>query len=127
SGIAVPFETWGKPTQLELEIIGPNAVDELLASNADVRFLVDHESSLLLAQRSSFSLRLSKAPSGLRIEADLPQSDEGEAVAKLIEGGQAVGFSFNILFAGSDYREETLGIKARYIKRLQISEISLII
>ncbi len=88
----------------------------------DVDFLVNHDTSIVLAQRSKFSLRLFKDPLGLRIEADLPQSDAGEAIAAIIESSKVQGFSFTVL-DGTDFR--TAG-NATYIKQIQISEVSLV-
>lgn len=124
AGLAVPFEVWGRPDPLTRELIGPNAVTSLLAGDRDVRFLVDHDSSLVLANRAAFSLRLSKAPNGLRIEADLPQTDAGERVARIVEQGGATGFSFDVLRT-SDVRTDTMTGIVQYVVRLDLSEISL--
>jgi HK97 family phage prohead protease len=127
SGLAIPFERFGRPSPTETEIIGPHACDELLDSSAEVALLVDHDRLMPLAKRSNFGVRLTKSPKGLRVEADLPPSDEGRLVARLLESGKVAGFSFSIRFPDSEYRVDDIeGLKVRYFSRLTISEISLI-
>ena len=56
-----------------VELIKPGAFTESLKT-ADVRCLIDHNSSLLLGRNTSGTLRLFDGPEALRIENDLPDT-----------------------------------------------------
>ena len=77
------------------ETIAPGAFGPVLASNPDVRALLNHDANIVLGRTKSGTLRLEDDPRGLRFELDLPESraDLREAVAR----GDLDGASFRFV------------------------------
>lgn len=76
------------------EEIGPNAFDEVLKRNEDVRFLLNHNPDNLLGRTRSGTLRLGTDGAGLALESDLPETTLGNDVRILVRRGDLTGFSF---------------------------------
>lgn len=79
------------------EEIAPGAFDETLAS-ADARFLVDHDSSKLVARTSAGDLRLSVDAVGLVADADLDQElSYVRDLTRNLEKRRITGMSFGFM------------------------------
>ena len=91
-GYAAIFDTLSHDLGGFRERIAPGAFSEVLASDPDVRALLNHDPSQVLGRTRSGTLRLSEDERGLRFELDLPESraDVREAVAR----GDLDGASF---------------------------------
>lgn len=76
------------------EEIGPNAFDEVLRRNEDVRFLLNHNPDNLLGRTRSGTLRLGTDSAGLVVDDDLPETTLGHDVRILVRRGDLTGFSF---------------------------------
>ena len=86
------------------ERIAPGAFDAVLASDADVRALLNHDENIVLGRTKSGTLRLSSEKRGLRFECDLPESrsDLREAVKR----GDIDGASFRFIVGDEDWDGE---------------------
>ncbi len=71
------------------ERIAPGAFAGVL--DADVRCLLNHDASQVLARSKSGTLRLHDEQRGLRFEADLPDSPLGENVREAVRRGDIDG------------------------------------
>jgi uncharacterized protein len=71
-----------------IEQIAPGALTDLLANGADVRFLIDHDSSRLLARTLSGTMQLTDSPTGLQMSArlDVRDSDAMNTVVRISRG-----------------------------------------
>ncbi len=76
------------------EQIAPGAFADVLASDPDVRALLNHDPSSVLGRTRSGTLRLSEDERGLRFELDLPDSPLGQNVRASVARGDLDGASF---------------------------------
>lgn len=77
------------------EALSRSAFDNVL--DQDVRALLNHDPSLLLARTTNNSLRLSTDDVGLRVEIDLPNTSYGQDVRELVSTGLITGMSFGFV------------------------------
>lgn len=75
------------------EEIAPEAVTKTL-TEADVRFVQNHNPDLLLARSSSETLRLAATASGLSVDADMAPVSYADDVAVLLDRGDLREMSF---------------------------------
>jgi HK97 family phage prohead protease len=86
-----------------LEMLAPTAFRSVLASpELDVRGLLNHDPSLLLA-RTPHSLRLSSDSHGLEFELDLPDTTAGNDVRAMVDAGLITGCSFGFVADQQDW------------------------
>lgn len=84
SGVAAVF---GQPTDLGLngyEELARTAFDDVLRRAPDVRALVNHDPSQLLARTGNGSLRLKVTGEGLAFDLDLPDTSLGRDVREMV-------------------------------------------
>lgn len=85
------------------ESLAPTAFRSVLASpDLDVRGLLNHDPSLLLA-RTPKSLRLSSDSHGLQFELDLPDTTTGNDVRAMVDAGLITGCSFGFVADQQDW------------------------
>lgn len=92
------------------ERIAPGAFADVLASNPDVRALLNHSPNDVLGRTRSGTLRLSDDEQrGLRFELDLPDSPLGQNVREAVRRGDIDGASFRFRVApdGEAWEGET--------------------
>lgn len=73
-GYAAVFNQWSEDLGGFREMIRPGAFGKTLADGADVRGLFNHDPNFVLGRSASGTLRLEEDDTGLRIEADLPET-----------------------------------------------------
>jgi hypothetical protein len=78
----------------ELETLAPEAFDAVLAGDPDVRALVNHDPTLLLARTRNGSLKLGTDEVGLTFEATVPDTSYGRDLRTLIDQGLLTQCSF---------------------------------
>ena len=123
----IPTGSFGKPAWNQVEVIAPGAFSEMLASGREIPFLVGHDRGQQIARRGNGSLRLTSTAAGLRFEADVPATERGADLAQRIEAGEVAGVSFWINARDTDSRSTMAGgVTTRFISRLMIDEISLV-
>jgi len=81
------------------EEVAPGAFRGVLAARADVRMLIDHDPSRLLARTRSGTLTLTEDRTGLHAEAKLPPTQLGRDTAALIARGDLSGQSMSFTVA----------------------------
>lgn len=86
---ALPF--WG------IERIAPGAFAKSLSEARNIRMFANHNSDMLLASTSNKTLRLSEDDTGLKVEADLPDTTLGRDLATLIKRGDVDSMSFGFI------------------------------
>lgn len=72
----------------------------------DVRFLVNHDSNLLLARTTSGTLRLKEDGTGLHVEADIAPTTLGKDLRILVERGDMSQMSFAFIVGEADWSDE---------------------
>ncbi|MEU9793825.1 HK97 family phage prohead protease [Streptomyces sparsogenes] len=118
--------TWGF-----YEEIAPGAFTKTL-SEGDARFLVDHDTRLVVSRVSAGSLRLSQDAQGLAVDADLDErlSYVGDLVVN-VENRNVTGMSFGFRTVKDDWQTVTvqtsegdMEAELRIIREVQLFEVS---
>lgn len=93
TGYAARFNQPSEPLPF-VERIAPNAFKRSLRAKNDIKLLWNHDSSMVLGSTRAGTLRLFEDDMGLRVEADLPDTQAGRDAKVLITRGDVTGFSF---------------------------------
>jgi HK97 family phage prohead protease len=108
------------------EIIAPEAVDRTLRESADVRALVDHDSSKVIGRTRSGTLALRKDLRGLSvvIEPD-PEISYARDIMRAVQRGDVSGmsFAFRVLEDVWDYDAK---VPVRTVTDMKVSEVSIV-
>lgn len=124
SGYAAVFNSWSENLGGFREQIAPGAFKRSLKSRNDVKLLWNHETGEVLGSTRAGTLRLTEDERGLKVEANLPNTQRGRDAKVLIDRGDVSGFSFGFSVAekgdtwNSDGNERTL-------KSVRLFEVSL--
>jgi uncharacterized protein len=110
------------------EVIKREAVAGPLAPGADVRALVDHDSSKLLARTKAGTLRYEITERGVKVEIDPPDTSYARDVLESIRRGDMDGMSFAFSVAKQgDAWDESGEIPVRTVNNIaRISEFSVV-
>lgn len=133
SGYAAKFNTrsqnLGSAESPFFEIIKPGAFDGVL--NDDVRALVNHDASLILARSKNGkgSLKLSVDSVGLRYEFEAPNTQAGADLLESIKRGDLDQSSFSFICdpSGSTYTKEgkaTVRTISKFAQLLDVSPVT---
>ena len=107
------------------ERINPGAFRSSISGAKDVRALVDHDSSRLLARSSAGTLRLSEDHVGLRIEIDLPDVSYANDIRALIKRGDIKGMSFGFRVpTGGQSITKDAGQVVRVLSEVDLKEVT---
>lgn len=92
-GIAVPFNRETRIGYMR-EVVRPGAFTRWLADSPDVRALVDHDATKLLARSKGGSLRLTEGANNLTFSLDVPPTAIANDVLAMAERDLLSGMSF---------------------------------
>lgn len=121
TGYAAVFNSASQPLPF-IERIEPGAFRDSLKSRNDVKLLWNHDTSTVLGSTRAGTLRLTEDERGLRVEAQLPDTQAGRDAATLIKRGDVTGFSFGFRVpVGGD---EWPNAGERVLKRINVHEVS---
>lgn len=115
------------------EELAPGAAADAIR-NDDVRFLQDHDPSLLLARSTSGTLRMTDAPGGVDVDADMAPTSYARDLALLLERGDVSGMSFGFRVIEDDWSTETVEtsdghtaeVEVRTLKRIGLFDVSVV-
>ena len=105
------------------EYIMPTAFNKTLADQADVRALMNHDTSKLLGRVKNGSLKLESREDGLYIECQLPETSYADDAYNLIRDGLNTGLSFGFNIINEDYGIED-GVEVHYLREVKLEEVS---
>jgi HK97 family phage prohead protease len=138
AGRAVVYNTWTEIGDARagwgfFEQIEPGAVSKTI-QEADIRMLVDHNSSLLVARKSAGDIRFRTSDLGLEVEADLDMElSYVRDMARNLEKRRLSGMSyaFQVVRDSWDTVDVTLDGKTfeadqRSIQEMRLSEVSVV-
>lgn len=126
-GHAIVFNSPSLPIRGQfIEYIAPEAVDRTLKEAADVRGLVDHDSSKILGRTRAGTMSLSKDSRGLRfqIEPDL-QISYAHDIMRSVMRGDVSGMSFQFATVQDSWNFEG-DLPVRTVLDMTFSEISVV-
>lgn len=98
SGYAAVFDSPSEDLGGWREVIKRGAFRKVLGDDPDVRLLINHE-GMPLARTKPGTLRLKEDTRGLKIEADLPDTQEARDLGTLLERGDVDQMSFRFMLA----------------------------
>ena len=84
------------------ERIMPGAFRKVLDANADVPFLLNHDSSKIFGRTTAGTLRLDEDSRGLKYVVDLPNTEEGRSLHCAVQRGDISGSSFGFSLGPDD-------------------------
>ena len=100
-----------------VERIAPGAFSDVLATEPDVRLLVNHKPDHVLARTKSGTLRLHEDEHGLAFTADLPDTAYARDLRESLRRGDLDGASFRFCIGDEDWGRED-GREVRTVKRV---------
>jgi len=122
TGYAARFNEPSEPLPF-IERIAPGAFKRSLRAKNDIKLLWNHSSSDVLGSTRSGTLRLSEDELGLRVEADLPDTQAGRDAKVLIQRGDVTGFSFGFTVPPNGDSWNSEGTE-RTLKSVRLLEVS---
>lgn len=129
AGRAIVFDTPSVDMGGWREIIKRGALRSVLATQPDVRLLLNHE-GMPFARTKSGTLSIKEQPQGLDWVAELPDTPFARALVLGIERGDIdqMSFAFRVAIAGSEWEyDEESGLDIRIVHKIsRLSEISIV-
>jgi len=123
TGYAAVFDAPSEPLPFT-ERIAPGAFRRSLQSRNDVKLLWNHDSGTVLGSTRAGTLRLEEDNVGLRVSADLPDTQAGRDAAYLIKRGDvdAMSFGFSVPKGGDEWVSEN----ERVLNSVRLFETSIV-
>ena len=124
SGYAAVFDSPSEPLPF-IERISPGAFSQSLASRNEIKLFVNHDTTRVLASKRSGTLRLSEDAYGLRVEADLPPTTDGNDLAILMRRGDvdSMSFGFSVPSGGDTWSNDGA---TRQLNEVRLHEVSIV-
>ena len=102
------------------EYISPSAITQETIDNSDVRALINHDESLILARSTSGTLNLNVDEKGLKYEFDIPETSYGKDLAINMKNGNITqsSFAFTVAENGDEWSTDEDGNDVRTITKI---------
>lgn len=123
TGYAAVFNAPSEPLPF-IERIAPGAFKRSLDSRNDVKLLWNHDTGIVLGSRRAGTLRLEEDNYGLRVSADLPDTQAGRDAAYLIKRGDVDSMSFG--FSVPKGGDEWVSDNERVLRSVRLIETSVV-
>jgi HK97 family phage prohead protease len=123
TGYAAVFNAPSEPLPF-IERIAPGAFKRSLDSRNDIKLLWNHDTGVVLGSRRAGTLRLEEDNYGLRVSADLPDTQAGRDAAYLIKRGDvdAMSFGFSVPKGGDEWVSDN----ERVLRSVRLIETSVV-
>lgn len=110
------------------EQIAPSAFKRTLEDEtADVRALVNHDSSMVLGRRANGTLDLATDERGLNVKIKVPETSYGRDLLELVRRGDISQMSFGFFVnPGGDHWDTRDGERIRTVTDLSLVEVSVV-
>jgi HK97 family phage prohead protease len=121
-GYAARFNTRSLPLGMMgfREEIDPQASDESLAKNPDVRFTFNHNPNKVYGRTKAGTLRCWRDDSGLRFEVALPRHHDAEGLAESIKRGDVTQCLFSFRTLDDEWSRDDDGTIVRRLLKVDI-------
>lgn len=107
------------------EVLAPGCFSKSLRESKDIRLLLEHDDTKLLARTKNGSLRLTDDQYGLHFEADLPDTTDGNNLIECLRTSLLDQLSFGFIAINDKY-EVVGGDEQRTIIEARLLEISVV-
>jgi HK97 family phage prohead protease len=123
TGYAAVFDSPSQPLPF-IERIKPGAFKRSLDARNDIKMLWNHDTGSILGSTRAGTLRLEEDSVGLRVTADLPDTQIGRDTAYLLKRGdvQSMSFGFSVPKGGDDWVSEN----ERVLSSVRLHEVSIV-
>jgi HK97 family phage prohead protease len=123
TGYAAVFDSPSQPLPF-IERIAPGAFKRSLSARNDIKLLWNHETGTVLGSTRAGTLRLEEDSVGLRVTADLPDTQAGRDAAYLIRRGDvdSMSFGFSVPKGGDEWVSEN----ERVLRSVRLIETSVV-
>ena len=124
TGYAAIFNSRSEPLPFR-EKIAPGAFKRSLRARNDIKLLWNHDAGQVLGSSRAGTLRLEEDGYGLRVSADLPDTQQGRDAAYLIKRGDvnAMSFGFSVPAGGDDWSSDGM---ERTLNSVRLHEVSIV-
>ena len=124
TGYAAVFNSPSEPLPFT-ERIAPGAFRRSLRDRSDIKLLWNHDVGEILASTRSGTLRLYEDEKGLRVEAELANTQRGRDTAELVRTGRvdSMSFGFTVPPGGDEWSEDGA---ERTVKSVRLFEVSIV-
>ncbi len=113
------YELW----QGMKERIRPVAFNRALAEGQDVICAFNHDDDAILGRTKSGTCRLKVDSIGLKYEADIPNTTDGNDCAELVSRGDVVGSSFAFIVRGYEFETVSSDMEIRWITDVDLIDV----
>jgi HK97 family phage prohead protease len=127
-GYAAVFDSYSEDLGGFREIIRPGAFAAALAASPDVRALIDHNPSLVLARTKSGTLTIVEDAKGLRFELTPPDTTAARDLMASMKRGDISGasFAFDVRDFGDSWGKDEKGKWVRELKSVNLYDVSVV-
>jgi HK97 family phage prohead protease len=123
SGYAAVFDKLSEDMGGWREKIAKGAFTKTLASDDDIRALIDHDSSLILGRKKANTLSLREDDKGLFVEIVPPDTTVGRDILVSIRRGDITGMSFGFNTISDSWNMEN-GVNIRTLTETKLFDVS---
>lgn len=108
-----------------VERIAPGAFAKSLSEARNVKMFLNHNSDLVLGSTKGGTLRLAEDEVGLRVEADLPDTQTGRDLSQLVKRGDVDAMSFGFTPIKHEQRKDgTDGVVHTEVRLWEVSPVT---
>ena len=124
TGYAAVFNSPSEPLPFR-EKIAPGAFKRSLRARNDIKLLWNHDTGIVLGSTRAGTLRLEEDNYGLRVTADLPDTQAGRDAAYLLKRGDidSMSFGFSVPAGGDEWSPDG---QERTLKSVRLLETSIV-
>lgn len=125
TGYAAVFNSPSEPLPFR-EKIAPGAFRRSLRARNDIKLLWNHDSGIVLGSTRAGTLRLEEDSVGLRVSADLPDTQAGRDAAYLIRRGDidSMSFGFSVPPGGDEWSADGSERTLNSVRLLEASVVA---
>ena len=126
SGYAAVFNSETTIGGMFREVVKPGAFKKTIKDKADVRALFNHDSNIVLGRTKNGTLTLAEDDKGLRIDIDLPDTQQAKDLYRQIERGDIdqMSFGFNVVKDSWTRAQSENELPLRELRELRLFDVS---
>lgn len=126
SGYAAVFNSETVIGGMFREVVKPGAFKKTIKDKADVRALFNHDRNIVLGRTKNGTLALAEDDKGLRIDIELPDTQQAKDLYRQIERGDIdqMSFGFNVVKDSWTRASNDSELPLRELRELRLFDVS---